>query len=137
MFKANAIIMRKSLFILMFLAVLGISNAQTTSPMVAEGEIVLLGEPSSSDYNHIDFPRKNIIIKRGAIADFSNLVGKKIIVEKVTQKENGITEVVLKRKDGLKFFRFYPRVKADFDQAISSGELKRTKSKQMRSIASR
>lgn len=117
--------MRKSLFILMFLSVLGISNAQTTSPMVTEGEVLTLGEPSSARYRHIDFPRKNIIIKRGAIANFSNLVGKKLIVEKVVQKENGTTKIVLKRKDGLKFFRFYPTIEANFEQALAKNELKR------------
>ncbi|WP_273568293.1 hypothetical protein [Maribacter halichondriae] len=99
--------------------------AQESSDFVKKGTVLTLGPVSASGYKHIDFPRKNIIIKRGAIADFNNLEGRKVIVEEV-QTENGTTEVVLKRKDGRNFFRFWTTVTTDIEKALAKGELKMT-----------
>jgi len=117
--------MRKSLFILVFLSAIGISNAQEINPLPTKGEIVRLGKPSGTRYQHIGFLRKNIIIKRGAIANFSHLVGKRLIVESISQNEDGSSKVILRRKDGLNFFRFYPTIEASFEQALEKNELVR------------
>lgn len=107
-----------------FLAAMTTSHAQESTQILVEGDIVTLGEPQGSDYQHIDFPRKNFIIKHGAIANFNALVGKKLVVEGIEMNKNGTPEAVLRRKDGLKFFRFYPTVTADVQGALVDGELK-------------
>lgn len=98
--------------------------AQETSHNLRKGDVVILADRKGTAYRHLDFPRKNIIIKRGAIADFNNLIGKKLVVERIETTTDGITIAVLKRKDGLNFFRFYPRVRADIEKALTEGELK-------------
>ena len=126
--------MRKSAIMVAFLFSIGLLHAQESTEMIQKGAILTLGPPSASGYQHIDFPRKNFIIKRGAIANFNNLEGKKVVVENVRSK-NGITEVVLKRKDGRNFFRFWSSVEADFEKALAKGELFLPKSKKKESIA--
>ncbi|TLP75633.1 hypothetical protein ES765_14940 [Maribacter sp. ACAM166] len=91
--------------------------------VVENGTILTLGTANAAGYQHIDFPRKNIIIKRGAIANFNNLEGQKVVVTKVSS-QNGNTAVTLKRKDGRNFFRFWPTITADFEKALVNKELK-------------
>ncbi len=110
------------------------SIAQENSPSLDKGTEFILGEVSAEGYAHIAFPRKNLIIKRGAVANFNALEGVKVVVAEVRSKNN-TTEVVLKRKDGLNFFRFWPTVTADVDKAIAQGELTMPKIKPEESIA--
>ena len=127
--------MRKSFLFRAFLAAMPMLYAQGTSQTLTEGDIVTLGTPQGSDYRHLEFPRKNIIVKRGAIANFNNLIGEKLVIERIETDKNGNTEAVLKRKDGLNFFRFYPSVTADLEKALADGEIKAVKSVGEDSIA--
>jgi hypothetical protein len=102
--------------------------------MIDQGTILTLGTVSASGYGHIDFPRKNIIIKRGAIANFNALEGEKVRVKEV-RSDNGATEVVLQREDGRNFFRFWPTVTADLEQALKKGELVLPKTRTLEYVA--
>ncbi len=127
--------MKKVVIFMLFSAIVTTSlMAQENSPSLDKGTEFILGEVNAEGYAHIDFPRKNVIIKRGAIANFNALEGLKVEVAEVRSKNN-TTEVVLKRKDGLNFFRFWPTVTADVDKAIAQGELKILKPKLEESIA--
>ncbi len=114
--------MRKSILLLASIFAMGSLQAQQSTNTIEEGSVLTLGASTASGYKHIKFPRNNFIIKRGAIADFSNLEGKKVVVKKV-QYFNGIAQVVIERKDGQNFFRFYPSVTANLDKALANGEL--------------
>ena len=116
--------MRKSVFFLAFLVSIGMLYAQDNDYGIVEGDILVLGEANGSEYMHIDFPKKNIIIKRGALANFNAIVGQWVVVDKLKTKKDGTAIAILKRKDGRKFFRFYPTVKANLKSALNSGELK-------------
>lgn len=102
---------------------------------LTQGAILELGEPSGFDYSNIDFPRRHIIIKRGAVANFKDLIGKKLVIHEMETLEGGAIIAVLKRRDGLNFFRFFPEVKANLSKAIESGELKTTDFKGRNAIA--
>ena len=96
--------MKKSILFLAFVFCSLALQAQSSNYNLAEGDILILGEPSGSEYRNIDFPRKNIIIKRGAIADFNALIGKKLVVQQISNTKNGKAIAILKRKDDLNFF---------------------------------
>ena len=98
-------------------------NAQHQEDTQTVGAELTIKSPSSSAYKHLYFPRKNIIIKRGGIANFKSVVGTKVVISKILKKDNGVTEVVLKRADGRKFFNYLPNIKANLDQALAMGEL--------------
>ena len=118
--------MRAKNFILTIAALLfGGFSAQAQQSDVREGSTLVLGQADAHGYDHIDFPRKNFIIKRGAIADFNRLQGMEVVVVGQTSR-NGETWVTLERADGGKFFRFMPRVEARLDQAMEAGELSRS-----------
>lgn len=115
--------MKKLLCIAIF-ALSGVVLAQDNLKSVKVGDVLVLSKPVKETYKHIDFPRKNIIMKRGAIADFNSLIGKKVVVSELSTAADGTKQVVLKREDGKDFFRFYPSVKSNLDKALATGELK-------------
>ncbi|MGB5498726.1 MAG: hypothetical protein WBM77_07330 [Maribacter sp.] len=115
--------MKKAVLFIVYICMTISLIAQENFDIVEKGTVLTLGQVSASSYQHIDFPRKNIIIKKGAIANFYNLQGRKVIVEEVSTL-NGKTTVILKRKDGRNFFRFWPTVTSDIKKALEKGELK-------------
>ncbi|MGB5553978.1 MAG: hypothetical protein WBM83_04905 [Flavobacteriaceae bacterium] len=119
--------MRKTAFIAAFLLSIGLLPAQENNNLIKTGTTYVLGDVSASGYEHIDLPRKNFIIKRGALANYNALEGIKVIAEEVATK-TGKTEVVLRRKDGRHFFRFWPTLPTDIDKALAKGELMLVKS---------
>lgn len=92
--------------------------------LVKVGDELIIGKPSKADYQFIDIPRKNFIIKRGGIAKISSLLNNKVIVTKMTFDKNSNAIVVLKKSNGAKFFNAYRTLKADLNGAISNGELR-------------
>lgn len=116
--------MKKAIFFLAFLIYVGGLSAQDAQGIVEEGTVFTLGTSSVNGYDHINFPKKHQIIKRGAIANFSALAGKKVVAERIRTKSDGTVTAVLKREDGQKFFRFYPSVTANIEKALEEGELK-------------
>ncbi|WP_242206220.1 hypothetical protein [Aestuariivivens insulae] len=112
------------LTILLFVVSLTI-NAQDT-PKV--GDKFVINNPSGQHYNHIAFPKLNIISKRGKIANYKSIIGEEVIVKEVISKSNGNVYVILEKEDGSKFFGFQTKAKANYKSAISSGELSPTDS---------
>lgn len=98
---------------------------QENDIIISKGTTYTLSGPEGHTYNHIDFPRRNIIIKRGAIADYNSLIGLEIVIKDLKKEKNGSTKVILERKDGRPFFRFFPTVEANLEKAIAVGELKK------------
>jgi hypothetical protein len=116
--------MVKYILFLFTLLFVGVINAQNLSQSVEIGDQFIISQPISDTYKHIDFPKKNIIIKRGAIADFKSLNGLKLMVTDITYSKSQDQIVTLKRVDGKPFFRFFNTVEANLDKAIASNELK-------------
>lgn len=122
--QLNKFIMKRVIILMTFFIYTGMFYGQENETPIQKGTVLTLGKPSYGlDYRYIDFPKRNIIIKKGAIANFNNLVGKKVKVENVIFDKQGTTKTILKRNDGLHFFRFFPIVKADLKKAIAAGEL--------------
>ena len=120
--------MKNILFIGLFLAGISVfatneteNNNDQNYPQV--GDVLIIGESDTYKYGHIDFPRLNMIVKRGGIASYKTVLGNEVVVKAVEEKPDGTTEVTLERLNGKKFFRHLKSVKADFNKAIESGEL--------------
>lgn len=115
--------MKKILFYFALTGIMGLTQAQEKSDLTV-GDELLLGQASGSTYLHIDFPRKNTIIKRGGIANFNNLVGQTLVIHQILVEEDGTLQAILKKKNGGKFFRFFPKIQCDLTQALDKGELR-------------
>jgi hypothetical protein len=119
--------MKKLGLYLALITSVGLLNAQEQGSTIAIGDVLVLSQPSSSSYLYIDFPKPNIIIKRGAIATFNNLIGQKLTVIEIITTKDGGKDAVLVRKDGRNFFRFFPKVTSNLNKALANGELKTLK----------
>ncbi|NAS12684.1 hypothetical protein [Poritiphilus flavus] len=117
--------MRKTALLIAALFLLSFtSQAQESELQFSEGQVFVLGTPTGQDYQHIHFPRKNFLIKKGAIPRMKDLPGTQVYVDQVNYGRSGSAEIVLKRKDGRKFFRVLRSVKASADEALQAGEIK-------------
>ena len=63
------------------------------------------------------------MIKRGKVGNYKSVYGETVVVDDVITKDDGSTYVILKKKDGSKFFGIKTSVKANYDKAIKAGEL--------------
>lgn len=116
--------MKKMIFFAVFSFVIGSLQAQQVGATVNEGDVFTISDPSGPEFNHLHFPRKNFIMKRGGVPDMKKVKGLQVVVTAV-DSNNGKTRVTLERRDGGKFFRHYRTVDASLDQALASGELTR------------
>lgn len=87
------------------------------------GDVLKIGETNNYQYTHINFPKPNFIIKKGGIANYGQLAGTLVEVTKIRTNDKGQTSILLRRKDGKKFFGSFSEIKADYQQAIASAEL--------------
>lgn len=103
-------------------------NAQKSGDKIGVGEILEIGFAENYQYSHVKLPRPNFIIKSGGIANYDKLEGVLVEVTEVKTDKQGDIKVILKRKDGKKFFNSFPVIKADYKKAIASKELLKQKS---------
>ncbi len=113
-------------FLMAVLIVLGSLslNAQETSIEINKGDIYVIVKPSGNSYKHINFPRQNIILKKGGVLTNQTVNGKEVIVTKVTRKNNGSTKIKVKPTDGTGFYKVIKSVSINFEEAIKSGEIR-------------
>lgn len=100
------------------------AQSDTKATDVKIGDIYKIGAPEKNTYEHINFPKPNIIIKRGGIANYNRVEGSKVVITSIKEKKNGTIEVKIKRQDGGRFFGSHKVIKADLNDALSSGELR-------------
>ncbi|TLP82618.1 hypothetical protein [Maribacter sp. ACAM166] len=112
--------MKHTLLILTFL-LFSISNfSQDTSHNLKPGDVLYIIKNSNTPFHHLNFPRPNFIIKRGAIANFKGLNGMRVKIEEILDG----SIVKLTPLDGKKFFNKFPYVNANLEKALNSNELK-------------
>ena len=112
--------MKKGLLFVVF-AIFALSLGQAQDVQV--GDIYVIEKPSGNEFKHVMFPKKNLIMKRGGIADMDMVKNLEVEVVSVTYTMDNKTLVTLKRTDGGRFFKSLFSVKANLEEALSSGEL--------------
>lgn len=116
--------MKKLSFIVLFSFTVLSLPAQQTQISVNEGDVFTISQPMTAEFQHVYFPRKNFIIKRGAIPNMKSIYGTRVVVTSVSYNGER-TLITLEREDGRKFFRHYRSVDANLDSALRTGELVR------------
>ena len=100
------------------------AQSQQTQSDIQIGTTLEIGKPETTTYTYIHFPRENMIIKRGGIANYKSVRGKIVVVTAFKEKKNGTKVALLKRKDGGRFFGSHTVVEADVTKAMQTGELR-------------
>ena len=100
-----------------------LAQSKTTTIDVKVGDLFEIGAPEAKTYQHINLPKAHTVIKRGGIHYDKDIKGSVVIITAVKKKKDGSVVVKFKRKDGQRFFRTHKVIKADFANAVQSGEL--------------
>lgn len=114
------LIMKKIFFTLLFLGFCFVTSAQS-EPKV--GDELVINAQKGSSYNYIKFPKLNILNKRGKVANYKSVHGNTVVIEEIITDKKNNTYVILKKKDGSKFFGLNSTVKANYAKALESGEI--------------
>ena len=114
------------LFLVLLLSFSFLSNADTSSlnqekPKI--GDVLVISENNSGQYKHIKLPRKNILIKRGVIPNYTSVSGAEVKISEIKENKYGKIDVKLVRTDGKKFFNKIKSITASYQKAVDSGEL--------------
>lgn len=110
-----------------FLSITATTVANTNTSVQQQpkvGDTLIVLENTGATYKHINFPRLNIIAKRGGLPTYKSVYNCKVVIAEVTENQYGKVSVKLKRADGKKFFNQKTYVTANYEKAISNGELK-------------
>lgn len=98
--------------------------SQVSNSGIEVGDIFVIGEVPNNNYKYIDFPRSNFIIKKGGIANYNNIIGKKVKVTAITRGNRGKLVATMKLLSEKRFFNSHKYVKAFIEEAIANEELK-------------
>ncbi len=108
--------------VLAFFISIFIYSQSSTSDFKA-GNVFLIGNVKYNKYKHINFPRANFIIKKGGMADYKNIKGKKVIITSIDENSNGERIATIKLVELRKFFNSHAYVTVDIKKAIKNKEL--------------
>jgi hypothetical protein len=97
--------------------------SQSSSSDFNSGDVFLIGNVKYNNYKHINFPRANFIIKKGGIANYKNIKGKKVVITSIDEKRNGKRVATIKLVEPRKFFNSHKYLTVDIDEAIKNKEL--------------
>ena len=112
--------MKKLILILLCFGCFSMATAQE-QPKV--GDELTIKKPTAQNFNHIDFPRRNILVKRGKLPNYKSVYGTTVVITEVITKANGTVTVILKKKDGTKFFNILSKVTANYAKALDAKEM--------------
>lgn len=113
----------KILYTLLTIFFSGIIYSQSSDSSINIGDVFILGEVSNNNYKHINFPRPNIIIKKGGIANYENIKGKRVEIKSINKKKDGTLIATIKLTSNKLFFNSHKYVTVDIKEAISKKEL--------------
>ena len=114
--------MKNPFLFVICIMMLGLVSAYSQSTPPQEGETLLLKLPESGSFEYLDVPRNNFIMKQGGIVDIEQLNNTTVVVDQVRQTRKG-TQLVLKRKDGNRFFKSHRYLTASWPEVAENNEL--------------
>ena len=103
-----------------FIVFSAITFGQENIVDLKSGDLLTIQKNSNTPFEHLYFPKTNLIIKSGAIANYKSLDGMQVKIDEIYDDST----VKLSPVNGGRFFNKYSSVKANIYEAIKSNELK-------------
>lgn len=110
-----------SLIVAFFATALMFSQNSTSN--YDTGDVFTIGKADYDNYKYINFPRANFIIKKGGLANYNNIVGEKVEITSIDEKNNGKPIATIKLVEKRRFFNSHKYVTVDIDKALENKEL--------------
>lgn len=102
----------------------GLIYAQDMETDTKVGDEFYIAEVDNNNYEHIEFPRSNFIIKKGGIPNYDSVKGENVEITSIKEKKNGNIIATIKLTSNKKaFFNSHKHVKVDIENAIKNKEL--------------
>ncbi len=101
--------------------------SQSTPMPIAVGDVFVVGAVENNNYTYINFPKPNIIIKKGGLVNFRNVVGKKVRITSIKEKKNGTLVATIQLVSKRLFFKSHKTVTVKINKALQHKELLRPK----------
>lgn len=92
--------------------------SQNMSSPIAVGDVFVVGALENNNYTYINFPKLNIIVKKGDLVNFKNVVGKKVVVTSIKEKRNGTLVATIQLTSKRLFFKSHKTVTVKIKEAI-------------------
>jgi len=108
-------------FLIMFCSAIMYSQNESTNFEV--GDVFTIAEVEHNDYNHINFPRANFIIKKGGLPHYKNIKGAEVEVTSLREKKSGAVVATLQLSSKKSFFNSHKYVTVDLEKALRENEL--------------
>ncbi|WP_430411999.1 dihydroorotase [Kordia sp.] len=115
--------MNKILLALMIGLFSNVIYAQSSNSDIKIGTIFTIGKVVNNSYEFINFPKANFIVKKGGIANYTNVVGEKVEVTSVKENKDGSLIATIKLTSKKLFFNSHKYVTVAIDEAIKGKEL--------------
>jgi hypothetical protein len=116
--------MRNYIFIALLLSLFSeIIYSQTSETIVSIGDQFLISNAYPNSYKHINFPKANLIIKRGGIFNYNSIKGAKVVVTELKKKKNDLWIATIKLVNGKLFFNSHHYLTVEIYEAIKQKEL--------------
>ena len=116
----------KNLFFSLVISLLFFSNytvAQDANLSFKKGDTFKIAQVENNDYEAIQFPKANFIIKRGGIFSYDRVVNEEVEIHSVDKMDDGTVIATIKRTSRGKFFNSHKYLKVDMEKALERGEL--------------
>ena len=97
--------------------------SQTSETIVSIGDQFLISNAYPNSYKHINFPKANLIIKRGGIFNYNSIKGAKVVVTELKKKKNDLWIATIKLVNGKLFFNSHHYLTVEIYEAIKQKEL--------------
>ena len=118
--------MKTNILVALFISFFSVSlYAQSSNSDVTVGTVFTIGEVYNDTYKHINFPRANFIMKKGGIANYTNIKGARVEVTSLKEKKDGSLVATIKLTSGRSFFNSHKYVTVAINEAIRTKELVR------------
>ncbi|WP_298422332.1 dihydroorotase [uncultured Kordia sp.] len=111
--------MKKILLVL----IMGLFSSIIYAQSVHVGDTFTIGKVANDSYDFINFPKANLIQKKGGIANYTNVIGEKVEVTSIKKQKDGSLVATIKLASKKLFFNSHKYITVAIDEAINKKEL--------------
>lgn len=114
----------RSLFIMAFFMGLFSGGLYAQDTQIEEGAIFMIEDVENDNYEHINFPEFNFIIKQGGVPHYAKVRGQEVVITSIKERKDGSQVATIKLTSEKFFFNSHKYVTVDIGAAIAANELR-------------
>lgn len=97
--------------------------AQSSNSNINVGAVFTIHKVANNNYKYINFPKANLIRKKGGIANYATVIGEEVEVTSIKEQKDGSLEATIKLTSKKLFFNSHKYIRVAINEAIDEKEL--------------